>query len=274
MQPSPLTPFLFHAVEAAQLGGRILMDYYGKIENIQNKNFKGDLVTEADIAAEKAIISHLNQLYPEHAFIGEESGVSSTDSEWQWIIDPLDGTTNFAHTHPMFCVSIGMVFNNEPVLGVVFNPYFNELFQAAKNQGASLNGYPLKVSKTKQLDHSLLATGFPYNRRETDDNNYREFCALTHATQGVRRGGSAALDLAYVASGRIDGYWEQGIKPWDIAAGIVLVNEAGGKISRYDGSTFESVQENRILATNGHLHAELCQALEQAAKENYCCGKY
>lgn len=258
----PSFPILLdHAVEAAHIGGQILIDFYGKLENIQNKQLKGDLVTEADVASEKAIVNFISQKYPEHGILGEESGARYSDSAWQWVIDPLDGTTNFAHTHPLFCVSIGVLYHGEPVVGVVYNPYQKELFQAAKDLGASLNGQPIHVSKVDSLEKSLLGTGFPYNRRETEDNNYREFCRLTQLTQGVRRGGSAALDLAYVAAGRLDAYWELGIKPWDIAAGIVLVQEAGGTVTRYDGTPLQGILEERLLATNGHLLRELSHVL-------------
>lgn len=238
-----------------------MLSFYGKLHHIQNKQVPGDLVTEADIAAEKAIISFIAQKFPTHSILGEESGHHSAKSDWQWVIDPLDGTTNFAHTHPMFCVSIAILYEGIPTIGVVYNPYHNELFYAARGLGAFLNEKRIGVSKVARLEESLLATGFPYDRRENEENNYKEFCRLTHRTQGVRRGGSAALDLAYVAAGRVDGYWELGIKPWDIAAGIVLVEEAGGTVSRYDQTPLADLSEGRILATNGHLHAALSQAL-------------
>ena len=184
------------------------------------------------------------------------------ESEYLWAIDPLDGTTNYAHQYPFFCTSIGLSIAGVPQVGVVFDPFRNELFRAATGLGATCNRRPIRVSQTAELSKSLLVTGFAYDRRETSDNNYAEFCHLTHLTQGVRRSGSAALDLAYVASGRLDGYWERGIAPWDITAGIVLLREAGGKVTAYDGSPL-SIDSGRILATNGNIHANLSQELLQ-----------
>lgn len=256
-----LQRFLDTAICAAKLGGETLMSFYGKIKNIQSKQFKGDLVTEADLASETAIIHYLQKKLPDHSILAEESGALQTDSPWQWVIDPLDGTTNFAHHHPLFAVSIGLLYQNKPVVGVVYNPVYQELFQAAEGLGAKLNGNPIHVSQVESLDDSLLASGFPYDRRRTADNNYKEFCHLTHLTQGVRRGGSAALDLAYVAAGRLEGYWERGIKAWDVAAGIVIVQEAGGTTSRYNGDPLEDIHEERILATNGLIHAAISKEL-------------
>lgn len=265
METPLLHPLLECAVEAARLGGKVLMDFYGKIKHINEKHDKGDLVTEADIAAEKVIFSFIQKSFPDHGLLGEESGAVNAASPWQWIIDPLDGTTNFAHAHPMFAVSIGILHEGKPVAGVIYNPYYNELFQASLGGGARLNGSPIFVSKVAELDKSLLASGFPYDRRSNSDNNYKEFCCLTHATQGVRRCGSAALDLAFVAAGRVDGYWERGIKPWDIAAGIIIVREAGGLVTRYDATPLEGVQEERLLATNGRIHGALSRELLSVA---------
>lgn len=258
---SQLSSLLDAATTAALQSGNILLNYYGNVQDIQNKNFAGDLVTEADIASEKALFDYIKKNFPDHGILGEESGAINVESPWQWVVDPLDGTTNFAHKHPMFCVSIGILYENRPVVGVIYNPLYKELFSAAEGLGATLNKTPIHVSKISSLDKSILATGFPYDRKQVKDNNYKEFCLLTHLTQGVRRAGSAALDLAYTAAGRLEGYWEKGIKPWDIAAGIIIVREAGGTITRYDGSPIDGVNEERILATNGHIHHELSQTL-------------
>lgn len=284
--PTPaesLTPYLDVATEAAIAAGNLLRTYLGNLSQIDEKGRSGDLVTEADRAAETLILQHLRQHFPDHAILAEESGViapvsapahpasahvSSTHSSssqpaatpYRWAIDPLDGTTNFTHQYPFYAVSISLLINDLPQVGVIYAPSLNELFQAAPGHGATCNGQPIHVSSTDTLDRSLLVTGFAYDRRDTLDTNYAEFCALTHQTQGVRRGGSAALDLAYVACGRLDGYWERGLSPWDLAAGVVLVREAGGQVSAYDTSPFQ-LTSGRILATNGKLHIPLSQAL-------------
>jgi myo-inositol-1(or 4)-monophosphatase len=291
--------FLEIATEAALAAGAVLQGYFGKLDAIVEKGRPGDLVTEADKASEAAILNVLARHLPSHAILAEESGkLGNTASEYLWVIDPLDGTTNYAHEYPFFAVSIGLLIAGVPQVGVIFDPFHNELFRAAIGLGATCNrpsgdarrlatadarrlatatlslsqsptaGNPpaalshrsIQVSQTAELSKSLLVTGFAYDRRETTDNNYTEFCHLTHLTQGVRRSGSAALDLAHVACGRVDGYWERGIAPWDIAAGVVLLEEAGGKVSAYDGSPL-SIESGRILATNGHIHAALSQEL-------------
>jgi myo-inositol-1(or 4)-monophosphatase len=253
--------FLEIATEAALAAGAVLQGYFGKLDAIVEKGRPGDLVTEADKASEAAILNVLARHLPSHAILAEESGkLGNTASEYLWVIDPLDGTTNYAHEYPFFAVSIGLLIAGVPQVGVIFDPFHNELFRAARGLGATRNRRSIQVSQAAELSKSLLVTGFAYDRRETTDNNYAEFCHLTHLTQGVRRSGSAALDLAHVACGRVDGYWERGIAPWDIAAGVVLLEEAGGKVSAYDGSPL-SIESGRILATNGHIHAALSQEL-------------
>jgi myo-inositol-1(or 4)-monophosphatase len=199
---------------------------------------------------------------PDHKILAEESGqLGNQESAYLWAIDPLDGTTNYAHQYPASAVSVGLLIDGVPQVGAIFDPFREELFRAAKGLGATRNRRPIRVSDTATLEKSLLVTGFAYDRRQTTDNNYAEFCHLTHLTQGVRRSGSAALDLAYVACGRLDGYWERGLSPWDIAAGIVLVEEAGGTVTAYDRSPL-NISSGRILATNGQLHSSLSQALQ------------
>lgn len=251
------------ATEAALAAGAILQTYLGKLEEIQEKGRPGDLLTAADKASEVAILDILRRHVPDHPILTEESGqLGTNESEYLWAIDPLDGTTNFAHQYPFFAVSIGLLFAGTPCMGVIFDPFHNELFRAAKGLGATKNRHPIRVSQTSELSKSLLVTGFAYDRRETADNNYAEFCHLTHLTQGVRRSGSASLDLAGVAMGRVDGYWERGISLWDIAAGVVLVEEAGGKVTAYDGSPLQ-LRSGRILATNGYIHDTLSTELGQ-----------
>jgi myo-inositol-1(or 4)-monophosphatase len=259
----PLQVFLDIATEAALTGGVILQDYWGKLDTILEKRRPGDLVTAADKAAEQAILAVIQRHFPDHAILAEESGQQGDASaHYLWAIDPLDGTTNFAHQYPCYAVSIGLLIAGVPQVGVVFCPFQQELFRAAQGLGATRNRQPIQVSQIAELSKSLLVTGFAYDRRETPDNNYAEFCHLTHLTQGVRRGGSAAMDLAYVACGRLDGYWERGLSPWDVAAGVVLVQEAGGQVTAYDNTPFE-MRSGRILATNGQIHSTLSQTLGQ-----------
>jgi myo-inositol-1(or 4)-monophosphatase len=254
--------FLDVATEAALAAGAILQDYWGNLEAIEEKGRPGDLVTEADKAAEAAILQILHRHVPDHKILAEESGqLGNQESAYLWAIDPLDGTTNYAHQYPASAVSVGLLIDGIPQVGAIFDPFREELFRAAKGLGATRNRRPIRVSDTATLEKSLLVTGFAYDRRQTTDNNYAEFCHLTHLTQGVRRSGSAALDLAYVACGRLDGYWERGLSAWDIAAGIVLLEEAGGTVTAYDRSPL-NISSGRILATNGPLHSSLSQALQ------------
>ncbi|WP_315790918.1 inositol monophosphatase family protein [Fischerella sp. JS2] len=256
--------FLDVATEAALAAGAVLQGYLGKVEDaITEKGRPGDLVTVADKASEEVILQVLGRHFADHAILTEESGkLGNQENKFLWTIDPLDGTTNFAHQYPFFAVSIGLLINGVPQVGVIYDPFHDELFRAAQNLGATRNRRPIKVSDTSELGKSLLVTGFAYDRRETSDNNYAEFCHFTHLTQGVRRSGSASLDLAYVACGRLDGYWERGLSPWDIAAGIIIVREAGGKVTAYDRTPIK-IESGRILATNGYIHEILSQELQQ-----------
>jgi myo-inositol-1(or 4)-monophosphatase len=257
--------YLEIATEAALNAGAVLRHYYGNLQQVRTKDIPGDLITEADTASEKVIIDVLQRHLPDFPIHTEESGQvsASSTSPYLWMIDPLDGTVNYAHGYPMFSVAIALLDNNDPIVGVVYNPYRDELFRAATDLGATLNHKPIQVSKTTQLEDSLLTTGFAYDRRQTKDNNYIEFCCLTHHTQGVRRGGSAALDLTDVACGRLDGYWERGIQPWDMAAGICILKEAGGCVTAYDESPFQ-METGRLLATNHKIHTQLSQKLASA----------
>lgn len=253
--------YLATATEAALEAGVILKQFWGKLRHISEKSHPGDLVTEADKASEKRILEILQERVPDHPILSEETGMHENNAQdYLWTIDPIDGTTNYAHALPFCCVSIALLLRGSPQIGVVYNPLMDELFHAVKGQGAFLNHVPLSVSKNGELSKSLLATGFPYNRRDTEDNNYKEFIQLTNRSQGVRRFGAAALDLAYVAAGRLDGYWEHGIKIWDIAAGALLVEEAGGTVSDYDQGPLD-LEAGRILATNGLVHAAISKEL-------------
>jgi myo-inositol-1(or 4)-monophosphatase len=248
------------ASEAAAAAGAILQQLQGNLQDVREKR-PGDLVTEADRAAEAAVLSILQRHFPTDAIVAEESGQQGiAASDYCWAVDPLDGTTNFAHGYPQSAVSIGLLHRGQPIAGVVFDVFRGDLFRACIGMGATCNRQPIQVSDTEELAASLLVTGFAYDRRETPDNNYAEFCHFTHLTQGVRRGGSASLDLAYVAAGRLDGYWERGLSIWDIAAGVVLVREAGGMVTAYDSSPLD-LNSGRLLATNGRLHAAMQREL-------------
>lgn len=259
--PEQLQIFLDIATEAAMAAGAVLQSYWGNLEAVEEKGRPGDLVTEADKHAEAEILQVLRRHVPDHAILSEESGqFGDKTNDYLWAIDPLDGTTNYAHQYPIAAVSVGLLIAGTPQVGVIYNPFRNELFRAARGLGATCNRQTIQVSQTSELSKSLLVTGFAYDRRETADNNYAEFCYLTHLTQGVRRSGSASLDLADVACGRLDGYWERGLSPWDMAAGIVLVEEAGGKVTAYDGSPLD-IRSGRVLATNTQLHYYLSTEL-------------
>ena len=246
---------------SAELGGSVLMQHYGRLVSIEQKARAGDLVTNADLAAEKAVLASLTETTPEIPVLAEESGALGDVSDLCWCVDPLDGTTNFAHGYPFFATSIGLLWRGLPILGAVAVPFLQEVFWCCPGSGAFLNDQPIQVSSCSSLDDSLLVTGFAYDRRERLDNNYAEFCRLTHRTRGVRRGGAAAVDLAYVAAGRVDGYWERGLSPWDLTAGAALVVIAGGEVSDYRAPNYD-VSSGRILATGPGIHAPLQGELE------------
>jgi myo-inositol-1(or 4)-monophosphatase len=259
-----LQHFLSVAEAGARKGAEVLVKYWGKLTSYEEKSAMGDLVTQADKESEAVVLSYLKQHFPHHAFLGEETGFhEALNSDFVWAVDPLDGTTNYTHCYPMVCVSIGLIYKGKSVVGVVFNPILNECFLAAEGFGATLNGKKIHVSKTDQVANSLLGTGFAYDRRETLDNNYKEFVFMTQLSHGVRRAGAAALDLSYVAAGRLDGFWERGLQIWDMAAGVVIIEEAGGMVTSYDGGIFQ-IETGRILASNGIVHKELSQELVKA----------
>jgi len=258
-----LHTFLDIATEAALAAGAVLQHYFGNLEEIEEKGRPGDLLTAADKASEATVLQILSRHCPDHQILAEETGqLGNLESPYLWAIDPLDGTTNYAHAYPVASVSIGLMIDGKPQVGVIYDPFRQELFRAARGLGATRNRRPIRVSNTTDLEKSLLVTGFAYDRRQTADTNYAEFCHLTHLTQGVRRSGSASLDLAYVACGRFDGYWERGLSAWDVVAGIILVEEAGGQVTAYDSSPLQ-IRSGRILATNGKIHTSLSQVLQR-----------
>jgi myo-inositol-1(or 4)-monophosphatase len=252
---------LDYAIHASQLAGAILSEGYGKPLSLRSKEGMHNIVTQYDIAAERAIIDSLRSATPSAAFHAEESGRGVGTDDLTWIIDPLDGTVNFAHGIPFFCVSIAATIRNALVCGVIYNPLSNELFTASLHGGARLNGELIAVSPTSMIQESILATGFPYNVAENPLGCIEQFDVVVRTGTPVRRLGSAALDLAYTAAGRFDGFWESVLQPWDIAAGVLIVQEAGGKVTNYSSNTFD-LSNSSVVATNGHIHDELSALLD------------
>ena len=249
------------AIETARKAGQLLLEKFDRGISVMKK---GDinLVTEADLASEALIIERIKSHHPKHSILAEESGeavVIGGDSTWKWIIDPLDGTTNYAHGYPCFCVTLGLEHDGEIIIGVTFDPTRNELFAAEKGRGASLNNKPIRVSSTEKLGDALIVTGFPYDIKERDDFA-RHLTEMLLKSRGVRRDGSAAIDMAYVACGRFDGFWEEGLHAWDVAAGVLLIEEAGGQVSYYDGSPF-SIYKAPICSSNGLIHSQMLKIL-------------
>ena len=244
------------ARHAAQAGAEQLLKHFGQLERIREKGRAGDLVTEADVAAEQAVLAVLEHHTPELGVLAEESGRrAGQGSALEWCVDPLDGTTNYAHRYPFFGTSIGLTWRGQPLLGALAVPALEQLYWAAPGLGAWCNDSPIRVSECEGLASSLLVTGFAYDRHERLDNNYAEFAWFTHRTRGVRRGGAAAVDLAFVADGRLDGYWERGLSPWDLAAGVVLVEQAGGVVCAYDGGPARLAEGRLIACTPGMREA-------------------
>jgi myo-inositol-1(or 4)-monophosphatase len=258
--PSDRRQMIEIAIEAARAAGEIQLARYGAALEVRHKGAV-DLLTDVDLRCEEAIRAVLCRRAPGTVILGEEEGGTGEGAD-RWVVDPLDGTTNYAHGYPLFCASIAWEEGNRVRAGAIYDPLRGEMFAATEGMGAELNGRRIRVSSTGDLAQALLATGFPYDRA-TNPRNYQEFCRLTQLTQGVRRGGSAALDLAYVACGRLDGFWEPGLKPWDLAAGTLMVVEAGGAVTGYRGEPFNPCDTD-VAASNGKLHAALLAALKEA----------
>jgi myo-inositol-1(or 4)-monophosphatase len=243
----------------AREAGALLLDFFRRRIGFE---YKGDvdLVTEADRQSEALIARRLRERWPQYDLLAEEGTRRESGSDYRWYLDPLDGTTNFAHGFPVFCVSLGLAYRDEPVAGVLYDPTRDELFSAEKGGGATLNGRRIQVSSTARLEESLLATGFPSHKRHQNPNIHF-YHQLTLRSHGVRRPGSAALDLASVASGRVDGFWEFNLNPWDTAAGVLLIREAGGVVTRFDGSPWR-LDSRETLASNGRIHEALVREFD------------
>jgi myo-inositol-1(or 4)-monophosphatase len=263
--PNPVHESFVPAMSAiAREAGGLLLQYFHQGIKIEYKG-DADLVTAADRASESLIRERIGKIFPSHDVLGEEQGLNDQGSEYRWYVDPLDGTTNFAHGYPVFCVSMALEHRSEAgakrIAGVVYDPTRNELFTAEQGRGALLDGKPIQVSKAAQLKECLVATGFPSHKRHKNPNIHF-YHQITLRTHGVRRAGSAALDLCNVASGRFDGFWEFNLNPWDTAAGALIVEEAGGKVSRFDGSPFE-LDSRETLGSNGLVHDALVREFQE-----------
>ncbi len=255
----PPQDYLTPMQELAREAGSLLMSFFGKVAI----EYKGDvdLVTQADRSSEKMIVERIRKQWPEHDLIAEEGSRRETGSDFRWYVDPLDGTTNFAHGYPVFCVSLALEYKGERIAGVVYDPCRDEMFATEKGSGSTLNGQPIRVSNTARLAESLVATGFPSHKRHKNPNIHF-YHQITLRSHGVRRAGSAALDLCCVACGRCDGYWELNLNSWDTAAGVLLVEEAGGKVTNFSGGPF-SIDSREVLATNSLLHEEMLREFQQ-----------
>ncbi|MBU0667834.1 inositol monophosphatase [Patescibacteria group bacterium] len=258
-----LSQYLEVSKKIAHKAGAMVLKAQQKDINIKYKS-RHNLVTKFDKKSEQLISRELLEAFPTHSILGEENmGNTTNDQKYKWIIDPIDGTTNFAHGHLYYCISIGLEINGEIMVGVVFAPAFGELFYAAKGLGAFLNDKKISVSKIKTLDESLLATGFNPGIPEILEENINHFVHFQKITDGIRRCGAAALDLCYTAAGRVDGFWEKGLKPWDMAAGKIIVEEAGGLITSLNGTPF-NLYDIEVLASNGLIHKEMTGYFQSA----------
>ena len=256
--------YLDIAVEIAHESGALLAQLSRQPREISYKR-KSDIVTDADRRSEAMILERLRGHFPEHAIVAEESGARKTGSDYCWYVDPLDGTTNFAHGFPVYCVTLALAYRDEVIAGVVYDPNREELFAAERGAGASLNGQPISVSQTADLAESLLGTGFP-PFASNHDLNLQLFFKLTHLSHGIRRAGAAALDLCSVAAGRFDGFWELKLNPWDKAAGSLLVTEAGGSVTDLSGGPF-SLHRDEIFASNGLIHETMLEVFSEILEE-------
>ncbi|TNE48847.1 MAG: inositol monophosphatase [Deltaproteobacteria bacterium] len=259
------------AESIARRSGELLLERLSHLRTINTKTNDRDLVTDADRASEHWLVEAIRDQYPDHNILGEEGTGDQTllqQPGYTWVIDPLDGTVNYAHNLPIFCVSVGLLQDGQPLLGVVYIPRLDELFSAQVGQGATCNGKTIHVSDTALLSQAVLATGFPYDKHESPRNNLENFSVFTQKVRGIRRLGAAAVDLCFVAAGRLDGYWEEKLHPWDMAAGIVIVQEAGGVVSNYYGQPIRP-EEDHVIAAGPDLHPTMQQLLEPYATKHH-----
>jgi myo-inositol-1(or 4)-monophosphatase len=249
-------------IEIAKEAGQIVREGFGKTIDIEIKTNESNLVTQIDKASEKRIIEYVKKEFPTHGILAEESGASKNTSEYLWVIDPLDGTTNFAHGFPIFSISIGVQKNGLTLVGVVYDVMQNIVYSAESGGGACANNERINVSPNDKLQRALLVTGFPYNIAENPENAFERFIALTKASRGMRRLGSAAIDFCYVATGVFDGFWEVYLHPWDICAGKLILEEAGGIVTGFRGERID-IFSNKILATNKHIHDQMVEVINK-----------
>lgn len=249
--------------QALFTAGKAVLRRFGKVG--YRLKAEANLVTDADLASQKAIIRIIKKNFPEHDFLGEENARKNTGSPYLWVIDPIDGTTNFAHTFPQSSISIALFYKNQVIAGGVYNPVTQEMFLAQKGKGATLNGKKIHVSSVRKVHEALLVTGFPYNRNEIMPQLLHRFENFLRASHDVRRLGSAALDLCWLAAGRLDGYWEQNLNPWDVAAGSLILTEAGGKVTDFSGRTWKHMENfgPEVLASNGKIHKEMTEIISR-----------
>ena len=254
------------AISVALRAGRLLMQHYGKTHEIEHKGRHViNLVTNVDKKSEALVVNTLNRNFPTHQILAEEGLGAKGPSPYKWIVDPLDGTTNYTHGFPFFCVSIGLEVNGKMALGVVYAPMFQELFVGVRGKGASLNGKRIHVSEERDLSGSLLATGFPYDIREATRDNLNYFAKFAKTAQAIRRAGSAALDLCYLACGRFDGFWELRLAPWDLAAATLIVEESGGKVTNFEGKKLDLYGDD-VVASNGKIHPAMLRVIQSVEK--------
>jgi len=257
--------YLDAAIDAARIAGRIQMESWGKKHEISHKG-AADLVTEIDLRCEKSVIESISGQFPDHSFLAEEGGETNPGSDHLWIIDPLDGTTNYAHDYPRFCVSIALSIKGSVVAGAVYSAVNDELFVAIRGEGSFLNGVPIHVSEVGEVENSLICTGFSYDKQKRMGEEIEAFMKILPEAQAVRRDGCAAMDLCYVACGRYDGYWELSLNPWDVAAGILIIEEAGGKVTDLKGEK-PDLWGQEFLGTNKFIHTEMIELFSRPAKQ-------
>ena len=252
-------------IEIARQAGAFLKENEGKVSEVKEKGSHTNLVTDIDRKSEAMVVDFIRKNFPSHSILAEEEGARGAGSEYKWIIDPLDGTTNFTHGYPVYCVSIAVERKGEVIAGAVYDPNLHELFSAEKGSGSAMNGMKLRVTSTNDLEHAMLATGFPYDVREDPFNCIEHFDSFLLHSQAIRRLGSAALDICNVANGRLDGFWEVNLSPWDTAAAVLIATEAGARVTDFKGGRY-SIYDKNILLSNGQIHDQMINVLKENLK--------